>query len=164
MYPPERRGRDALIEPAAGGRHVPLFPLLLSALLALAATATSAAAPERLLDTTTTWEGGALSYPEGEARVTAVMLRIDEGDEPPFHCHPVPTMGYVLRGEVEVETASGKTAVFREGDSVVEVMRTVHRGKALRGPVEIIVFYAGATGVPVSVLPADDPDGQYCSS
>jgi hypothetical protein len=44
------------------------------------------------------------------------------------------------------------------------VMRTVHRGKALKGPVEIVVFYAGAQDVPTTVLPADDVDHQYCDS
>ncbi len=83
---------------------------------------------------------------------------------PPFHCHPVPTMGYVLKGVAEVQTSSGKTITLKEGDSVVEVMRTVHRGRAIQGPVEILVFYAGAVGVPTTVMPGDDPDGVYCDS
>lgn len=117
---------------------------------------------DTLLETTTDWSGGELSYPEGEARITAVILRIEEGDMPPFHCHPVPTMGYVLQGEVEVETAAGKRKVIRQGESVVEVMRTVHRGRSLGGTVEILVFYAGATDTPNTVLPDDDPEGKYC--
>jgi quercetin dioxygenase-like cupin family protein len=117
-----------------------------------------------LLDTPTSWDEGSISYPQGQANITAVILRIEEGDEPPFHCHPVPTMGYVLKGEIEVETSGGKTAIFKQGDSVVEVMRTVHRGKALQAPVEIVVFYAGAEGIPTTVLPADDPNNQYCDA
>ena len=66
-------------------------------------------------------------------------MRLEEGETPPFHCHPVPTMGYVLRGEIEVETADGRKTVMREGDAVVEVMRKVHRGVAIQAPVEIIV-------------------------
>lgn len=116
-----------------------------------------------LLQTTTTWEGGAIAYPEGEAEVTAVILRIEEGQEPPFHCHPVPTLGYVLTGVVQVETKDGRTRRIAQGESVVEVMNTVHRGIAIEAPVEIIVFYAGAKGIPNTVLPADDPDHEHCS-
>ena len=121
------------------------------------------AQPEPLLKTTTTWEGGNIAYPDGEAEVTAVILRIGEGDTPPFHCHPVPTMGYVLKGVVEVETKDGRKKRMAAGESVVEVMNTVHRGIAVEAPVEIIVFYAGAEGVPTTVLPADDPEHTWCS-
>lgn len=135
--------------------------VLLLSLMLLASFAF--AGPVPLMQTTTSWDGGTLSYPEGEVELTSVILRIDEGDEPPFHCHPVPTMGYVLNGVVEVETRNGDKVVLRKGSSVVEVMRTVHRGIALEAPAEIVVFYAGATGVPTTVLPEDDPGQQYCN-
>lgn len=146
-------------------RHSALRCALLVLFAAIGAAPWSAsAASEPLLRSATTWAGGDIVYPQGDAEVTAVVLRIEEGEEPPFHCHPVPTMGYVLRGEIEVETGDGRKAVFREGQAVVEVMRTVHRGRALRGPVEIVVFYAGAAGVPTTVLPADDPGAQHCDA
>lgn len=114
------------------------------------------------MKSSTSWDGGAISYPEGNAQIQSTILRIEEGSTPPFHCHPVPTMGYVLSGVAEVETAAGRTITLRQGDSVVEVMRTVHRGRAVQGPVEIVVFYAGAEGVPTTVLPGDDPEGVHC--
>jgi len=138
-------------------RALRLLPL---ALLLLYASTTSA---EPLLQPSTTWEGGTIIYPAGDADVTAVILKIDAGDDPPFHCHPVPTLGYVLIGIVEVETRDGKKRRIAKGESVVEVMNTVHRGTAIEAPVEIIVFYAGAKGIPNTVLPADDPQHQYCS-
>jgi quercetin dioxygenase-like cupin family protein len=115
-----------------------------------------------LLSTTTTWEGEQIVYPEGEAQITSVLLKIAEGEVTPFHCHPVPTLGYILKGKIEVETQSGESSVFREGESVVEVLGTLHRGKALGGPVEIVVFYAGSTSVPNTVLPGDDPNSELC--
>jgi quercetin dioxygenase-like cupin family protein len=57
-----------------------------------------------LLETQTSWNGGTLIYPAGKAQVTSVMLHIEPGDEPPFHCHPVPTMGYVLPGSDDATT------------------------------------------------------------
>ena len=71
-------------------------------------------------------------------------------------------MFYVLKGELEVETKEGKKMLIKEGESAVEVMRTVHRGHGINGPVEIIVFYAGSTSIPNSVLPDNDPDNKYC--
>ncbi len=119
---------------------------------------------EPLLQATTSWDGGAIAYPDGQAEITSIILRIEQGAEPPFHCHPVPTMGYALKGAVEVETQDGNKMVVQAGEPLVEVMRTVHRGVAVGGPAEIVVFYAGAEGVPVTVLPEDDPDNKYCKS
>ena len=117
---------------------------------------------EPLLRTSQSWDGGSFAYPRGEPEITAVILRIEEDQVPPFHCHPVPTMGYVLKGVAEVETRSGEKVKIRAGDPLVEVMETVHRGRAIEGPVEIVVFYAGAEGVPVTVLAADDPEYHHC--
>lgn len=125
--------------------------------LSLAVLATgSAYGADVLLETRTSWDGGALAYPAGNAQVTSVILHLEPGEEPPFHCHPVPTMGYLLRGTLEVETEHGDTVRLEEGNSVVEVMNTLHRGRAIEGPVDIIVFYAGAEGVPTTVLPDSD--------
>lgn len=88
---------------------------------------------EELLRTTTTWEGAEIVYPKGKAEITSIKLKIDEGQTTPFHCHPVPTLGYILKGQVEVETRSGKSVTLHEGESVVEVLRTLHRGKAIGG-------------------------------
>lgn len=119
-------------------------------------------AAEPLLQSTRSWDGGAIAYPDGDAEITSVILRLEEGADPPFHCHPVPTMGYVLKGTAEIETAGGQTHRIGAGEALVEVMHTVHRGRAIGGPAEIVVFYAGAVGVPVTVMPGQDPEGQHC--
>lgn len=120
------------------------------------------AGPAPLLQTTQSWDGGTFDYPEGQPEVTSVILKIEEGQQAPFHCHPVPTLGYVLKGTVQVETANGQSTVIEQGESVVEVMRTLHRGKALGGPVEILVFYAGASGIPTTLLPDDAAAAELC--
>jgi quercetin dioxygenase-like cupin family protein len=134
-------------------RHIlPVACLLLSTSLAA----------DPLLQSSRSWDGGAIAYPDGDAEITSIILRLEEGADPPFHCHPVPTMGYVLKGVAEIETSDGKTKRIAAGEPLVEVMHTVHRGRAIDGPAEIVVFYAGAVGVPVTVLPGQDPEGQYC--
>jgi quercetin dioxygenase-like cupin family protein len=134
-------------------KHIlPLIWLLLSTSLAA----------DPLLRSTGSWDGGSIAYPEGDAEITSVILRLEEGADPPFHCHPVPTMGYVLKGTAEIETEGGQTRRIGAGEALVEVMHTVHRGRAIGGPAEIVIFYAGAVGVPVTVMPEQDPEGQYC--
>ena len=110
------------------------------------------------------WDGGSFSYPVGQPEITSQTLTLDGSKPIPFHCHPVPTMAHVLHGELEVETRSGQSKVFRQGDSLVEVMGTIHRGTVLAAPVELIVFYAGAAGTPITVLADDDSAASYCES
>ena len=119
-------------------------------------------AEKQLNKTQTSWDEGAIYYPQGQAEITSVKLRIEENQYTEFHCHPVPTFGYVLHGELVIETKEGKKITFEEGESVVEVMRTIHRGQAINGPVELIVFYAGSTTVPNTVLPKNDIKKKYC--
>lgn len=69
-------------------------------------------------------------------------------------------MGYVLRGTIEVTTGDGTTARFEAGQSTVEVMNTAHRGIAIGGPVDIIVFFAGAKGLPNTITPDGDEHGR----
>ncbi len=117
---------------------------------------------EELLRTEKTWEGADIKYPTGAPEVTSIKLNIAEGELTPFHCHPVPTIGYVLHGDLEVETKDGRKKMLHKGESVVEVLRTVHRGRAIGGPVEIVVFYIGTMSMPHTVLPENDPDHEYC--
>ncbi|NOY63041.1 MAG: cupin domain-containing protein [Gammaproteobacteria bacterium] len=117
---------------------------------------------EPLLKTKTSWDGGEIYYPKGEPEITSIKLKLAEGMTTKFHCHPVPTLGYILKGRVEVETKDGKKVLLKEGESAVEVMRTLHRGKAINGPVEILVFYAGSTSVPNTVFAGDDPKNLHC--
>ncbi|QDP02797.1 cupin domain-containing protein [Thalassotalea sp. PS06] len=101
-------------------------------------------------------DGESISYPEGKAEITSIKLRLEPGQQTPFHCHPIPTFGYVLSGKIEVKTKDGNKTIMSEGESAIEVMNTYHRGRAIEGPVEIVVFYAGAEGIPTTVLEGDD--------
>ena len=52
--------------------------------------------------------------------------------------------------------------MLHKGESVVEVLRRAHRARAIGGPVEIVVFYIGATSMPHTVFPENDLDHEYC--
>lgn len=117
---------------------------------------------QELLRTKTSWDGGAVVYPKGPAEITSVKLHIKAGQTTPFHCHPIPTLGYVLKGDIEVETKQGKKTLLHQGQSAVEVMKTLHRGKAIGGATELIVFYAGAESIPNTVLESSELAKRYC--
>lgn len=117
----------------------------------------SAAEVKPLMKSSTSWDGGSISYPQGTPEISAVQITIKPGEKLPFHCHPVPTFGFIQSGSLIVETADGKTHAFKKDDVVVEVMNTVHRGhnpSKTRNTV-LIVFYAGATTTPTT-FPAED--------
>jgi len=58
----------------------------------------------------------------------------------------------VLSGELAVELADGKQALFKEGDAIIEVVNTPHNGRNLgKKPVKLVVFYTGVEGSPNTV-------------
>lgn len=113
-----------------------------------------------LAKTSTSWNGGDFSYPTGDAEVTAVKIRLDAGESTEWHCHPVPAFAYMLKGHIEVVTQSGQSHLFDKGDVIDEVMNSWHQGKAVKGPAELVAFYAGAVGVPNTKLQSS---GDSCS-
>ena len=107
----------------------------------------SFAGVELILQTSQSWDGGAIAYPKGDPEISAIRLTLKEGEEAKFHCHPVPTLGYIAQGTVEVTTITGKSTRLHQGETAVEVMNTWHKGKAVDGDVEIIAFYVGVKGL-----------------
>ena len=63
-----------------------------------------------------------------------------------------------------VETSTGESEYFEAGESVVETMRTPHVGTAVDGPVDLVVFYLGAKGVPNTVLSDSDTFSNHCGT
>jgi hypothetical protein len=60
--------------------------------------------------------------------------------------------GVLTRGQLTVVTKEGKTLYLKAGDPIVEVVNTVHYGiNHGSAPAEIIVFYEGIIGSPITV-------------
>jgi quercetin dioxygenase-like cupin family protein len=63
----------------------------------------------------------------------------------------MPNAAYVVSGELLVEKRDGgQTIRLVAGDVLPEMVNGVHRGATDDVPVVLIVFYAGARGLPVS--------------
>jgi quercetin dioxygenase-like cupin family protein len=81
--------------------------------------------------------------------VTVMTVELHPGAETGWHTHPVPVYAYVLSGSLTIEMEGKKTAIFRAGDAIVEVVNTRHSGKNTGDvPVKLVVFYTGAENLP----------------
>jgi len=101
---------------------------------------------------TTSWNGATLtSYLTGQPEVTILKISIPPHLQLPLHQHPVINAGLLLKGELTVFTKAGKTLHLKAGDPIIEVVDTWHYGiNEGNEPAEIIVFYAGVQGKPIT--------------
>ena len=118
---------------------------------------------KEILNTNTSWDGGEIIYPEGDPEIRALVIELQEGADTGLHCHPVPNLAYMLDGEIEVEVFDGPKAVFKKGDAFEEVIHSWHRGRVLKGPAKIVVFYVGEVDTPITIKPkTDDLKNEKC--
>jgi len=103
------------------------------------------------------WNGSPLpAYPQGTPEITILRIVVPAGGSLEKHKHPVINAGVLLKGELMVQTEDGKTLDLKAGEAIVEVVDNWHFGKNEgTEPAEIIVFYAGAEGVPITVYKPD---------
>ncbi len=132
-----------------------LASLSACALMPGAASSTPAAMPvsaKTLLETSSTWDGKRLAYPQGTAKVTALEITVGPGAETGWHQHPVPSLAYMLEGELEVALRDGTRKRIRAGEAVAEVIDTDHNGRNPGStPARLVVFYVGTVNQPLTV-------------
>ncbi len=112
----------------------------------------SAVHVEVLAKSGSSWDGKGLpDYTSGRPEVTILRIKIPPGAKLPVHRHPVINAGVLLQGELTVRTQENKVLHLRAGQSLVEVVNTWHYGENEgTTPAEIIVFYAGVAGMPIT--------------
>lgn len=108
---------------------------------------------ETLLQTSNSWNGAAyVAYPQGTPEVRVVKYSIPAKTSLAWHSHPMINAAYVVSGTLTVvEKESGRSFSVGPGKVLPETVNTVHRGYSDDAPVELIVFYAGAQGEPMSI-------------
>ncbi|HEX5035200.1 MAG TPA: cupin domain-containing protein [bacterium] len=129
-----------------------VLPLLLHVNAALG-QAVEPIAIQELLKTSNSWDGKALpNYPKGKPEITIVRITVQPGAAFPVHQHPMINAGLLLSGELTVTTVENKSIHLKAGDAIAEVVDTWHFGKNEgKVPAEILVFYAGTVGSPLSI-------------
>ena len=104
---------------------------------------------KELVNSTKEWDGQSLpEYPDGQAEIKVLRIKIPSGVTLPWHYHPVINAAVILKGNLELYLEDGRTKVFGPGEALVEVVNTVHAGKSIgNDDVELVVFYAGSKGL-----------------
>jgi len=128
-------------------------PLIFSlALTSGPANASESVKTEVLTRSSASWEGTPYkNYPAGAPELTVLKITIPPHTTLPWHTHPMPNAAYILSGELTVETKeTGQTKMLKAGQVLPEMAGGLHRGRAGDSGVELIVFYAGTTGMPLS--------------
>jgi len=112
-----------------------------------------AAVVRELAKSATSWDGNKLpSYPQGQPEITILRIAIPAGTRLKTHFHPVINAGVLLSGQLTVVAENGKTLHLKAGDPIVELVDTSHYGvNEGNEPAEIIVFYAGTGGAPITI-------------
>ena len=108
---------------------------------------------EVLLKTTSTWDNAEyqklkIKKPE----VTVLKITINVGEELPMHKHDLVNIAYVKKGTLTVITDDNKEITLNAGEVLHELVGKYHYGKNTGNePVELVVFYIGEKGTPLSV-------------
>ncbi len=108
---------------------------------------------EILIKSNKSWDGKNLSnYANGKPEISILKIVIPHGTELPLHKHPVINAGVLLTGELTVVAEDNTTLHMKAGDTIIELVNKWHYGKNEGNvPAEIIVFYAGIKGEPLSI-------------
>jgi len=132
---------------------IPAIVFLLTHTTALSSEFNDRIQSQENLSTTKTWDGAPIHYPSGTAKVTGAIHTIPPGVETGWHLHPVPCFAFVLEGELVVELKDGRTKNLKAGDTLAEVIGTLHNGKNTgRVPLKIAIFYIGNTELKNTIL------------
>ena len=129
------------------------FTVVLFAAFLCVANSAYSAEKVTLLKTTSTWDNQAykklkIKTPE----VTVLKINIGVGESLPMHKHDLVNVAYVNKGTLTVITDKNEMITLHEGESLPELIGKYHYGKNTGDvPVELIVFYIGQKGTPLSV-------------
>lgn len=129
-----------------------LVPFVLSSGMILALDSSETIKTTPVLKTQDTWYGQEIVYPEGKAEMTGVVVEMAPGGETGWHMHPIPSVGYVMEGELEVHFKNGDIKHLSAGESAAEAVNVYHNGRNVSdGPVKLLIFYVGTTDQTLTV-------------
>lgn len=127
--------------------------IILFIMILCTATVSYSAEKEVLLKTTSTWDNAEyknLKIKNPEATVLKIIIGVNE--ELPMHKHDLVNIAYVKKGTLTVITDDNKEITLHEGEVLPELIGKYHYGKNTgKEPIELIVFYLGQKGTPLSV-------------
>ena len=106
-----------------------------------------------LIRTSQSWDGAQLpDFPQGKPELRVIRLDFPVGAKTGWHHHTVVNYGIVQQGDLTIVCQDGAERTFHEGEALVEVIDTIHRGEN-RGkkPVILNMFYFSAPGAEITI-------------
>ena len=113
-----------------------------------------------LIRTSQTWDGAQLpDFPQGRPELTVFRTVFPVGAITGWHHHTAVNYGIVSQGDLTIVCKNGKEHTFHEGEPLVEVVGTIHRGEN-RGtkPVILDMFYFAEPGKVLTIQHPEDND------
>lgn len=109
---------------------------------------------EKLAETSKSWDGLVLpNYLEGKPEITILKISIPAKTKLKMHKHSEINAGVLLKGKLTVISEKLDTLHLEAGDAIIELVDKWHYGENNSNEVaEIIVFYAGVKGVPITTI------------
>ena len=101
-----------------------------------------------LIRTSRSGDGSLLpDFPQGKHELRVLRMDVPVRAQTGWHHHTVVNYGVVQQGDLTIVCQDGTERTFREGEALVEVIGTVHRGEN-RGNkhVGLEMFYYSETG------------------
>ena len=107
----------------------------------------------KLIETDASWEKTKIIYPNGDSKITALLVEMQPQAKMQMHYHEVPSFGYILEGTIRVQSESGDVKTFSKGDVVIEMVKKRHSGLNPGETItKFIVFYMGTDDLENTVL------------
>lgn len=106
-----------------------------------------------LIESSKSWNGEVLpQYPAGKPKITILKITVPPHSKLSIHKHLVINAGVLTKGELTVVDEQNNILQLKAGDALVELVNTCHYGEN-KGDIaaEIIVFYAGVEGLPITI-------------
>ncbi len=130
-----------------------LFSLLFLPLTSFAIENTNNIKVTKLIETDTSWEKTKIIYPNGDSKITALLVEMQPQAKMQMHYHEVPSFGYILEGKITVQSESGDIRTFSKGDVVIEMINKKHSGVNPGDSVtKFIVFYMGTEDLKNTII------------
>ncbi len=132
--------------------------LISTGLLAVQAAKAPSQAPnplqvKTLIQTDKAWDGNQYTaYPAGHPQLSVLQITIPPRTTMEWHRHPIPNAAYVVSGELNVETQNRPEGALHEGPGDRRDRRRAAPRRDGDQAADLLVFYAGAPGVPLSEI------------
>ena len=106
-----------------------------------------------LIRTSQSWDGAMLpDFPQGQPELRVIRLDFPIGAKTSWHHHTVVNYGIVQQGDLTIVCQDGSERTFHEGEPLVEVIGTIHRGENRgRKPVVLVMFYYSEPGAEITI-------------